>query len=100
MSKKLYDAAVKVGSYEKNGETKNKYKNVGVVIKSDKGPYLLLDRTFNPAGVPNPDGKDSVLISLFEPREDKPAQETGGGGATAHSPENDEIPFAHQYGEI
>jgi hypothetical protein len=97
---KLYDAAVKVGTYEKNGETKNKYKNVGVVLKGDKGPYLLLDRTFNPAGVPNPDGKESVLVSFFEPKEQKDEGKqvsTGGGGAT-RSDVNDDIPFAHQFG--
>lgn len=84
---KLYDAAVKVGSYEKNGETKNKYKNIGVVLKGDKGPYLLLDRTFNPAGVPNPDNKESVLVSFFEPKEDKPKQEEPSRDI------NDEVPF-------
>jgi len=68
MSKK-YDIAVKVGEYEKNGETKSKYENIGVMLKGEHGPYILLKRTFNPAGVPNPNNRDTVLISLFEPKE-------------------------------
>ena len=74
MSKKIYVAAVVVGEYEKDGETKSEWLNVGVVLKADdKPPFLLLDRTFNPAGIPNPDGRKNVLISFFKPKEkDKP----------------------------
>lgn len=66
MVKKLYDAAVKVGSYVDNsGREKGRYQNVGVVLEGKYGPYLLMNRYFNPAGVPcNPD-KDSIIVSLF-----------------------------------
>lgn len=71
MTKKAYDLAVKVGTYEKGGETKNRYLNIGAVLeKDDGGKFILLDRTFNPAGVPNPDGKSSIIISMFEPKGD------------------------------
>lgn len=64
---KTHDLAVKVGSYEKNGETKGRYINVGFVLKDGDGKsMILLNRTFNPAGVPNPDNKDTVIISRFE----------------------------------
>lgn len=70
MPKRTYDIAVKVGTYEKDGETKNKYKNVGVILKGDTGSFILLDRTFNPAGAPIMDGnEEKVLLSLFEPKE-------------------------------
>ena len=69
--KKVYDLAVKTGSYQnKNGETKNRYQNVGSVMEGDNGQFIIMDRTFNPAGVPNPDNKSSVIISMFAPRED------------------------------
>jgi len=69
MSKKVYDLAVKIG--EKN------WLNVGAVLeKEDGGRFIILERTFNPAGVPNPDNKSSLIISMFEPKSkdgDKPA---------------------------
>jgi len=70
MSKKMYDLAVRVGEYtNRNGETKGNYVNVGAVLQGDKGPYLLLDRHFNPAGVSNPENRGSLLVSMFEPKE-------------------------------
>lgn len=65
--KKKYDAAVKVGTYEQNGATKNRYENVGVVMEGDNGLFMLLKSTFNPAGI-RQEGKESVLISFFEPK--------------------------------
>lgn len=65
MSQKVADLAVKTGTYEKDGQTKNRYLNIGTVMSGDNGQFILMDRTFNPAGVPNPDNKDSVLISVF-----------------------------------
>lgn len=71
---KAYDLAVKTGSYiDREGNTKNRYKNIGIVKQGENGMYMLLDRTFNPAGVPNPDDKDMVMVSMFEPKEDAPA---------------------------
>lgn len=66
---KTHDLVVVVGTYEKNGETKNRYKNIGSVIENEKGSYIILDRTFNPAGLPNPDNRDSCFVSLFEVKE-------------------------------
>lgn len=74
MATKKYDVAVKTGSYEKDGETKNRYENVGSIFQGEHGPYLVLKRSFNPAGVPFKEGSDSILLSLFEPKE----KESGG----------------------
>ena len=64
---KLYDAVVKTGEYTDNqGNTKGRYENVGSVMQGDNGQFLILKRTFNAAGVPNPDNKDSVIVSFFE----------------------------------
>jgi hypothetical protein len=64
---KKYDIVAKVGEYQKNGETKARYQNVGVVMEKDGKPFILLNRTFNPAALDA--GKESVLLSLYEPKE-------------------------------
>ena len=67
---KLYDAVVKTGEYQNGqGETKSRYENIGTVMQGDGGQFLILKRTFNTAGVPNPDNKDSVIVSFFEPQQ-------------------------------
>lgn len=88
-AKKIRDLAVKTGSYTVNGETKGRYKNVGSLMQSDDGSkFILLDTTFNPAGVPNPDNRDNVLISIFEMKESEGGQRSGGGA----TPRNNEGP--------
>lgn len=76
--KLVYKLAVKTGTYEKDGQTKNKYQHVGVIMEGDKGPFILLNKTFNPAGIQ--DGKESVIISMFEAKAKDEA-------------ESDEFPF-------
>ena len=93
--KKLYDLAVKVGSYQKDGQEKGRYQNIGAVMeKDDGGKFIIMNRTFNPAGVPNPDNKDSLLVSMFKPK-DKGGE--SGEGAPAPDGDNpfsdDKIPF-------
>ena len=66
---KMYDLAVKTGSYTNSqGETKNRYENIGSVFKGDKGPYAFLKKTFNPAGIETEPGRDSIIVSMFEPK--------------------------------
>lgn len=68
---KKYDVAVKTGSYtDGQGQTKNRYMNIGAVMTGDNGPFLLLDPMVNLAAVPREPGKDRVICSLFEPRQD------------------------------
>jgi hypothetical protein len=66
--KKVYDLACKVGSYQKDGETKNRYENVGAIMENDNGKFMFLKRTFNPAGIDS-EGKESIIISMFVPKE-------------------------------
>lgn len=106
-TKKAYDLAVKIGSYQdSSGNTKGRYKNVGAIYRKDDGSeFIAIDRTFNPAGVPNPDGKESVLLSRFEVRErgqqgQAPAQQQQPAQQPASKPAGsgfddmeDDIPF-------
>lgn len=107
-TRKTYDLAVKVGEYTDNqGNKKNKYENIGAIMeKEDGGKFLMIKRTFNPAGVPDFSGKggESILISMFEPKDGSQGggqsqhqqaktngyhpQSSGGGAA------DDDIPFA------
>lgn len=75
---KLFDLAVKTGEYTKNGELKASYENIGSVMEGDKGQFIFLKRTFNPAGVQFKEGSDTIFVSMFEPRSkdgnDKPSK--------------------------
>jgi hypothetical protein len=104
MAKKLYDLAVKTGEYQDRttGETKGKWQNVGAVMQNDDGgKFIMLERWFNPAGVPNPDNRSNLLLSMFEPRQadSAPAQQRQQRpSAAAPAPaqggfEDDDIPF-------
>lgn len=74
MAKKTHDLVVKVGSYTKDGETKGRYKNVGLMMENDEGKqFLMIDPTFNFAGLQRQDGKDMVIVSMFEPKEKQAA---------------------------
>jgi hypothetical protein len=67
---KLYNLSVKTMDYTNSkGERKKRYLSIGAIYDSGKGPYMILDRTFNPAGVSNPDNRTGVVVSMFEPRE-------------------------------
>jgi hypothetical protein len=92
MSKK-YDLAVKVGEYTgADGKAKGRYQNVGVVMDGQNGPYILLNRTFNPAGVAGQADRESIIISMFEPRDDSKPQSNQSGGKSAAGDDSD-IPF-------
>lgn len=71
MATKKYDVAVKTGTYMKDGQEKSRFENVGAVWAGDNGHYLVMKRTFNPAGVPFKEGSDSIFLSLFEPRDEQ-----------------------------
>lgn len=101
---KLYDLAVKTGEYQdRQGNTKGRYENVGAVMRNDNGQFLMLKRTFNPAGVPG--DRDTVLISMFEPsqRKNNGNQRQDNGYGAGGQPSNqgrydgDSIPFAKEW---
>jgi len=98
MPKKIKDLAVKVGEYQNaQGETKGRWRNVGAVMQADDGgKFLLLNRDFNPAGVPNPDDRESLIVSMFDPQQQQaaPAQpQQPAAQASGPGPDDDDIPF-------
>ena len=98
MPKKLYDLAAKTGTYVKDGETKGRYQNVGAVMQGDDGgKYIFLSAWFNPAGVPRRDGSESIVLSMFEPKDASGTQhgntEHGKAKANAYVPAGEDIPF-------
>jgi hypothetical protein len=68
MAKATHDLTVKIGSYTTfDGQTKSRWLNIGKVIQTDNGgEFMTINRTFNPAGVPNEDGRDTIAVSKFE----------------------------------
>lgn len=112
-TKVLKELAVAVSTYEdrNTGQTKNRYRNIGVLMESEndrgeKNRFLMLNRDFNPAGVMFKPGSDKILVSLFDPRDqnDNRSSQAGGqnsqqgqqsGGAGGYSDGfSDDIPFA------
>ena len=100
-AKRVKDLAVKTGSYTVNGETKSRYLNVGSMMKSDDGSFfLLLNKTFNPAGVPGDPDRDNIIVSVFDLRDsDQPNQAPATRAAppparqAAPAAGDDDIPF-------
>ena len=93
---KKYDLVVKVGEYtDGQGQTKGRFKNVGVMMDGDKGPYILLDRTFNPAGVGGNEGRESIIVSLYEPKQEGGQQAHSAAKANAYQSQDldDSVPF-------
>lgn len=104
MATKIKDLAVKTGEYtDRDGNTKGRYENIGVIMqKDDGGKFMMLKRTFNAAGVPNPDNRDTVLVSMFDPRgndgqqQQQPSQHQQAkqnGYQTQPTDDGDDVPF-------
>lgn len=71
-SAKLKDLVVKVGSYtdRNTGQDKSRWETIGALMQSDDGSmFVMIKRTFNPAGVPNQENRESILVSAFDPQQ-------------------------------
>ena len=93
MATKKYDVAIKVGEYEANGQKKNRYQNIGVIMEGEHGPYLMLNALFTSHQLNmlcNKDRRESLLCSLFAPKAD--GDKKTPAPATAESL-GDEVPF-------
>ena len=73
MSKKI---VAKTGTYQKNGETKGRYVDVGVILNNENGDYIIMNPSVSLAGVLSQqnalalaDGKQTranVMCSIFD----------------------------------
>lgn len=96
MATKTHDLCVVVDTYEKDEQTKNKYLNIGAVMKSENNgetnTYILMDRTFNPAGVKNPDNRSNLLVSVFPYTPQQNSYNNSGGGNNSVPTDENGIP--------
>jgi hypothetical protein len=87
----------KVDTYEKDGQTKGKYVEVGVILSGEKGDYILLDPTVSLSGLlvrqrlmdPKKAGK-TIICSIFESEQKQKPQTQQAGPPDEF---DDEIPF-------
>lgn len=96
----------KVGTYEKDGQTKGRYVEVGVIMENQNGEYALFDPSVNLAGVlmqqhamaQQTGGRsgDRVMVSIFDNNRDNRGGGQSGGQQSqgqASRELDDEIPF-------
>lgn len=83
-NKKIRDVVVKIGEYtdHNTGGTKGRFENVGALMQNDEDQsfFIMLRRTFNPAGVPGQDERGSVLLSCYVPQDQREKQADKSGG--------------------
>lgn len=70
MARKTHDLSVVVGEYkDRDGNVKKRYQTIGALMEGDNGPFIMLSKWFNPAGIQDSRGGESLLVSCFAPRE-------------------------------
>ncbi|MGO8695978.1 MAG: hypothetical protein ACLQMF_20130 [Rectinemataceae bacterium] len=71
MSRVIHDICVVTQRYtDRNGEEKLKWQKVGVELETERGGrIILLERWFNPAGIPDPENRGTVMLSMFDPKD-------------------------------
>ena len=67
---KLYDLCVATRHYKDNsGNDKAVWENIGSILKNEDGrTFMMLKAHFNPAGIQRKDGSESILVSMFPPK--------------------------------
>ena len=97
MAQKLYDITVNINKYtDREGKTKYRSVNVGTMWQGEYGPFMRINRSFNPAGVPCKPEDDSILCNLWEPRprDGRSATEAPARDPAPAKPEFDsDVPF-------
>lgn len=93
----------KTGQYQKDGQIKGRYTEVGVIMSNDKGEYVLLDPSVNLAGVllqqqalareTNGRSGDRVMVSIFDNDRQSQGGQSGGQQSQAPADLEDSIPF-------
>ena len=93
----------KIGEYEKDGQTKGRYADIGVILSSDKGEYMLMDPTVNLAGVLTLQNmmnhkagrktSDRVMVGIYSDYQGGRSGGSGGGAGGGSAGDDDTIPF-------
>lgn len=95
----MADLLIKTGTYQKDGQTKNRYTRLGVLKKNDNGHYMLIDPTVDLAGclalqnqmADQP--RSSVMVSVFTRDNNNQQQNTQSTQQPAQDDWSDDIPF-------
>ena len=67
--------AVANGTYQKDGQEKTRWVNIGIInTKSDGKEYMLLDPTINLAGFQREAGRDMLMVGIFEEQQNNGQQ--------------------------
>lgn len=88
MAQKVGNLSVKTGEYvNAQNETKGRYENAGTLMQGDDGGfYVILKKTFNPAGVNGGDGKDSIILSVYQDQNNQQQPQNNQGGYNQNQP--------------
>ena len=92
---KKYDLCVKSGTYtDRNGNEKVNWENIGVMV-DDGSPYILLKPYINLAGFPREEGRNLLIVSMFDHSDQRNSRNTDKGAeSNVDTQAHDEpIPF-------
>ena len=67
---------VKNGSYQKDGEEKAKWVQVGVIMDGQNGEFAILEPHINLAAFPHDEGK-GIMCSIFDDSNQQQGQQQG-----------------------
>lgn len=96
-TRKVADLTVKVGEYEKNGEKKGEYQNIGQVLVGDDGREMILVESWalSPSlpFLANRDRRRRVLLGRFEAQDAQQSKPPARTGPQSLAGDTEDIPF-------
>ena len=102
---KVYDVIAITGEYNdpQTGQQKPRFENAGAIVQNSEGKLtLLLKKTFNPAGLAEPD-RDSVALLVREPQQRAQqamqAQHMQPNGQSMTPQKAQQVPHADEFGD-
>ncbi len=87
---KLYDLCVATRTYKSNGQDKTNWENVGALLQNDDGKkFIMLKAHFNPAAIQRKEGSESIVISMFKPKQKQNNQQSNSNNSNSSSNNDD-----------